>query len=562
MSAELTPARTAILANRFETIARQMSYTLLRTARSGVLNTARDFSCAILSRRNELLFFAESLPVHVCGLSLEAAEMAAVHGHDLRRGDAYLNNSPYHGGTHHADHTILVPVFAGGEWMFTVCAKAHQADCGNARATTYSPRAQDLYEEGALSFPCVRVQRDHTDEADVIRMCRSRIRVPDQWYGDYLSAVGAARVGERKLEDLTARYGQALVERFVAGWLDYSEARMVEEIAGLPAGTFEGESTHDPFPGIPDGLTIRARVSIDPSEPRIAVDLTDNPDCVPCGLNLSEATASAAAAIGVFGSLDPGVPLNQGSLRRLGFRLRENCVVGRPRHPASCSVATTNVADRVVNAVARAMAVARPEYSQAEGGLGIPASRAVIWGTDPRHRDRPFVNQIFLGPSGGPATSTSDGWLTTTTPISGGLSYRDSVEIDEQKYPLLVRRLELAPDSGGAGTHRGAPGTVVEYGPIPGATFRVTYASEGREHPARGAFGGGDGGRSDVERIGVDGREERLPQVGEVELASGEALRATSCGGGGWGDPAQREPALLEHDIAEGIVTGPHHRLD
>ena len=118
----------------------------------------------------------------------------------LRRGDAFLHNSPYHGNSHAADHTIMVPVIDDdGAHRFTVFAKAHQADIGNSMPTTYTGNALDVYNEGALIFPAVQVQRDYQHIDDVIRMCRLRIRVPEQWWGDYLALIGAARIGEREL---------------------------------------------------------------------------------------------------------------------------------------------------------------------------------------------------------------------------------------------------------------------------------------------------------------------------------------------------------------------------
>jgi N-methylhydantoinase B len=549
------PALVPILVNRLETIVREMINTLLRTSRSGVLNTARDFSCAIVTADNRLLVFAESLPIHVAAIALEASAMRDLHGPTLQPGDAFLNNSPYHGGTHHADHTILIPVFFAGAHVMTVAAKAHQADTGNSRPTTYAPTSRDIYEEGSVNLPCVRVQWEYEDVADIIRMCRTRIRVPDQWYGDYLAGIGAARIGERRLIELFERYGPETVDLFVEDWFDYSERRIVDELQRLPGGTWTGETRHDPFPGVPEGVPVKATIRLDPAAAQATVDLRENVDNVPCGLNLSESTAISAALIGVFNGLDPEIPINDGSLRRIDVLLRVGSVVGIPGHPASCSCATTNVADRVVNVVSATMASIRPDYGQAEGGLGIPASRGVISGEDPRRGGARYINQLFLGNTGGPATSDCDGWVTFIVPVSGGFCYRDSVEIDEQKYPILVRRVELLPDSGGPGTFRGAPGTLVEYGPSTASPVRVVWSSDGHHFPARGVLGGGDGGRQSVEKIEVDGSVTALPLVGEIELQPGEWLRARTCGGGGYGDPRNRVPELVRHDLDEGIVT-------
>src|SRR5581483_368730 len=195
------PALMAVIANRLDAIVREMTTTLLRAGRSAVINVARDFSCSIVTAQDELLASAEGVPVHVFGSHLQSAEMRRRHP-DLMEGDAYLDNDPYTGNSHHADHTILVPVFVDDEHLFTAVAKAHQADLGNSQPTQYMPFAKDIYEEGALNFPCVLVQRDHEDIDDVIRMCRRRIRVPEQWYGDYLAMLGSARTGERRLKQL------------------------------------------------------------------------------------------------------------------------------------------------------------------------------------------------------------------------------------------------------------------------------------------------------------------------------------------------------------------------
>jgi N-methylhydantoinase B len=164
--------RLALLSNRFEGIARKMANTLMRTGRSGVLNIARDFSCCIVTRDHHLLTSADSLPIHVLsGPDLMAKSMLEFHP-TLRRGDAFLHNSPYHGCSHPADHTILVPVVDDeGIHRYTVLAKAHQADCGNSVPTTYMAQARDVYEEGALIFPAIRVQEDYQTLDDIVRMC-------------------------------------------------------------------------------------------------------------------------------------------------------------------------------------------------------------------------------------------------------------------------------------------------------------------------------------------------------------------------------------------------------
>jgi N-methylhydantoinase B len=547
----LSPLLLSVLANRFDAVVREMSNTLLRAARSAVINSARDFSCGITTAANEMFSSAEGLPVHIFGLHLQTRAMTELH-RDLAEGDAFLHNDPYLGNTHPADHTIIVPVFWEGQHLFNVCAKAHQADIGNSIPTTYHVVAHDVYEEGALIFPCVRVQRAGKMIEDVVRMCRRRIRVPDQWHGDFLAALGAARTGERRLHEVFAKYGAETIRRFKDEWLDYSERRMRHAIRSLPAARLENEAAHDPLPPIlPEGIPVRAVVEVDPGGEEITIDLRSNIDCMPNGLNLSEACAVNNAVTGVFNCLPSDIPRNAGSFRRIRVLLRENCAIGIPRFPHSCSVATTNIADRLVNVVQSAFAKLGEGYGLAEGGTGMGAGYNVVSGSDRRRGGVPYVNQLMIGNNGGPGGPRADGWLTYGIPVVAGLMYRDSVEVVELKYPLQVRSMRLVHGVGGAGRQRGAPPLEVVYGPRFDPMTAV-FAADGQEHPPRGVLGGHDGNRAESWKIELDGHETRLGNVGQVVVRPGELLRGVDTGGGGYGDPLAREPARVLEDVLEG----------
>jgi N-methylhydantoinase B len=548
------PIVLSVLANSLEGVAREMTNGLLRSGRSSVLNTARDFSCSLLTAGNELLASAEGLPIHVFGSEMLGAAMTTLQP-DLAPGDAFLHNDPYRGNSHAADHSILVPIFFGGRHVLTAVAKAHQADCGNAIATTYSPTARDQYEEGALIFPCVRIQRDYSDVEDIVRMCRSRIRVPDQWYGDYLATLGAARIAERRVQELFTRYGAEAFDEFVEAWFDYSERRMASVISGLPACTLTGETTHDPFPGTgPEGLTLTATITITPEAGEIVVDLRDNPDNQPSGLNLTEATATAAALTGVLSALPEEVPTNAGTFRRLRVLLREGCIAGIPRFPHSCSLATTNVADRVVSLVQAAFAEVGEGFGMGEGAGGLAPAKGVVSGVDPRTA-QPFVNQLILGAAGGPASAHVDGWPTYQRPVAGALIYHDSAEIDEQRYPILVTERRLVPDSGGPGRHRGGQASRVTIAPRD-CEIRLSYALDGRLNPPRGVRGGAAGTPAGAWLDRGDGADVTpAPPVAALTMAPGTRIISLSPGGGGYGDPRERDPAAVLDDVLEGRVS-------
>ncbi|MGN7862382.1 hydantoinase B/oxoprolinase family protein [Microbacterium sp. 22303] len=554
MTRQFDPVKLSVLANAFDGIVREMTNGLLRSARSSVINTARDFSCAVLTADNQLLAAAEGVPVHVFGAGPLGEDMIELHD-DIREGDAFLHNDPYRGNSHAADHCILVPIFVEGRHLFTAVTKAHQADCGNSLPTTFFATARDVYEEGALIFPCVRVQRDYMDIDDIVRMCRARIRVPDQWYGDYLASVGASRIAERRIKELSEKFGVDDLLAFVDAWFDYSERITASAIETMPESTLHGKSAHDPFPGTgPDGVELQATIHIKPSDGRISIDLRDNPDNLPNGLNLTRATATGAALAGVLSGIPETLPSNAGTFRRIEVLLREGCAVGIPQHPFSCSSGTTNLADRIVNIAQAAFSQIEDGYGTAEGAAGQAPAKSVISGTDERNGNA-YVNQILVGGVGGPATPYVDGWPTYQRPVCGALLYHDSVEVDEQRYPILIHERTLIADSGGAGRQRGGLATRVSMEPRADAVT-LTYGIEGKLNPPKGVRGGGGGAEPDawVEDL-TTGERRAIPVVGRYDLKRGEKVVSITPGGGGYGNPLERDAEAVLDDLRENRVS-------
>jgi N-methylhydantoinase B len=553
---EFDPVALAVITSRIQGIVRRMSNTLFRTARSSVLNTARDFSCCVVTRDHELLATAESLPIHVMsGPDLISRWLSQFHP-ELHAGDAFLHNSPYHGNSHAGDHCIVVPVVdERGEHHLTAIVKAHMADIGNSMPTTLWASARDVYHEGALIFPCVQIQRGYEDIGDIVEMCKARIRVPEVWHADYAGMMGAARIGEREFLELGREIGWETLHDYTAAWFDYSEELMASAIRRMPEGRSKVQNHHDPVPaeGAEEGVPITVTVTVRPDAARIEVDLRENLDCLPCGINLTESTARTAAMIGVFNSLPAAVPQNAGSFRRLDLLLRENCVAGIPVHPASCSTATTGVADRVANATQRAIAALADGLGMAETGT-LTASVADIYGRDPRHGGAPFVNLMILGLTCGAGHARGDGWLVGGEVGDGGLMMRDSTEVDELLYPIVIWADRIVADSGGPGRFRGAPGCYVEYGPAD-TTIEAMWSTDGFVHPAIGARGGYPGAPARQYLRRADGVIEPLPGWGELVLRPGESILASCSGGAGYGPAWERAIARVLKDVREGWVS-------
>ncbi|MFH1092351.1 MAG: hydantoinase B/oxoprolinase family protein, partial [Pseudomonadota bacterium] len=549
---------------------REMTNTTLRAARSGIINLARDFSCSIVTGDGRLLFVMEGLPVHLANSDMTVqGTLALFKKEEIKEGDAYLNNSPFHGNTHPADHTIMTPVFFEGELMFITMVRGHQADIGNSEPTTYMAYPKDVYEEGAIYWPGVRVQRDYKDIEDVLRIGKIRIRVPDQWFGDYLAMVGACRIGERRLKEFCAKHGREYVKAFIEAYMEYGEVRIVEEIKKLKKAHLEYETRYDPVPGVADeGIPVRIKADVDPEAGNIYIDVTDNVDSVKGGLNLCAATTRASATIGVLCNLDPDIPHNDGTFKHLPVKMKEGKVIGYTANPGCMSVATNSVAERLANASGAMFASMGPEYGVAEHGSGLPVGLAVISGHDWRRQGNPYCNEVIAACGGGGALYGYDGWLTIEQPVCMGTICCDSIEIDEQKYPILVKCRSIVPDTCGHGRWRGASGRLVEFIQR-GAPGEWAYINDGHFNPFRGIQGGLPAAPTDAwkykishpskmwaEDAGRLARREDLPQMAVVTLQpETEVIVSDNPGGGGFGDPLERDPELVRYDAREEYVS-------
>ena len=247
------------------------------------------------------------------------------------------------------------------------------------------------------------------------------------------------------------------------------------------------------------------------------------------------------------------MPRGGGALRRIDVRLRDNCVVGIPSHPTSCSVATTNVADRATAATQKAFAKIADELGMAEvGAINAPA-KGVISGIDERS-GKAYINQLFLGNTGGPGTRNGDGWLTYSHVGNGAMAFVESIEMAELHHPIVIERRMLVPDSEGAGKYIGAQSLQIEFGPV-GSPMTVVYASDGNVNAAEGIQGGGCGGPARQSIVRTGGEVEDLPSAAKILIVPGERVVSVSTGGGGFGDPKARDRTSVEKAVQDGLLT-------
>ncbi|MDR9429916.1 MAG: hydantoinase B/oxoprolinase family protein [Natronomonas sp.] len=548
----IDPFEMSVLSKKFEMATREVSQVLKKSARSGVIAQARDFSSGFTLFDGRQFMIDEGLPVHAANLHL-TPEYILEHFDDISPGDCFLTNSPYAGSTHHADYTLSVPVFYEGEPLFWVINRAHQADVGAPEPTTYPAEAANIYQEGP-HFPAVRIQEGFEDRADIVRMIALNVRLGEtQWLGDYRGQVAAVRKGEARLQEICEEYGVDRIRDFVDAWLEYGNRMMRKHIADLPERELEYAAYHDPIPGAPDGVEVRVTLSIDPKAEQISVDVTENMESVPSGFNLSEATTTAAVYAGIFNNLDTDIPHNHGAIEPIQIEMDEGKIIGKQTYPAGTAVATTEVCHVLINAVQAAFGELGEPHGLSEATTGI-LDYPVISGTDFRRDDEEYINQIFLTAGGGPAGSGFDGWLTYTSPGGGAVPNRDSVELDEGKFPILIRRSELRPDSEGAGRWRGAPGSINVIEPRR-RSMNLAYTGNHRDSPARGILGGDEAACSRLRKITSDGREIDLPYFGVEEIEPNETVVIEDSGSGGYGDPFSRDRHRVLADVESGLIS-------
>lgn len=539
----IEPFLMSVLKSRFEAIAREMTLVVMRASRSAVIKNARDFSCAILTYDHQLVSVEDALPIHVMSMDMATRPLTELFD-DIKQGDMFVNNCPYTGGTHHADLIMAMPVFYQGEPLFWVVALSHHADTGAPAPSTYLPFAKTIFEEG-MHFPCVRIAENYKDKKDILRIGSMRNRVPELWLGDVAAQSGACRTAERRIIDLIDRYGRDTVVDFVEDWFDYGRRCAKAAIAKLPAGTYEYETCHDPVPGVADaGIPVRVRVTVDPVAGEILVDVRDNIDNVPGGLNLSANTCTGSCRIGMFNNLDESIPHNEGAKSQIKVLMREGSVIGAPKYPVGTSVATTNVNDRLMIAGNAVFSRMGAPYGQAESASHLPAGTGVISGADPFKGGKGYVNQIFVGYGGGGANHGHDGWVTYCGPANAGLIQLDSVEVDESMYPIIIERRGVMQDSQGCGEFEGAPGMGGVFYPLD-HDMTIIYAADGTANPPKGVLGGTTAKASYSRRINGNGAAEDLPAFAEEVIAAGSKIEFTACGGGGYGAPERRDPARV-----------------
>ncbi|MBV9530898.1 MAG: hydantoinase B/oxoprolinase family protein [Bradyrhizobium sp.] len=545
--ASVDPITRSVVQYRLNSIVAEMGEAMLRTSYSQILNSSRDFSLAICDASSRLIAQADHIPVHVGALPWAARAVQARFG-DVAPGDVILMNDPYHGGSHLPDLTVFVPIFDGERRLFWTIVRAHQSDIGGATHGAYNPEATEIWQEG-LRIPPIKLCEAGKLRDDILDMLALNVRNCQDFRGDLFAMIGAAHLGERRMQKLFGELGAPVVEAAIEGVLDASESLARSVIATWKDGTFYGEAFLDDDGRGHNDIRIAAKITKRGSD--LEVDLSDSDPQVSSFVNSSYANMHAAVAMALFYLIDPDTPKNSGALRPLKVVAKEGTIVwAEPGRPVT--LCTSHPSNEIVEAVVKALAFSCPDRVMAGWGRRF---RIAIKGEDPR-TGRGFIWHLFHARPGGGASARGDGWSSIGEWHSaGGLKF-GSIEVAEVRFPLYFRHHEFLPDSGGDGQFRGGLGVALDLiveteKPVLGNT-----AGEGARHGSAGMLGGEDGKphRYQLLSKGRPLRKLRTKEVG-IEIFPGDCLKICSAGGGGWGPPAKRSQEARDRDRMQGLVT-------
>jgi len=515
----VNPILLQVFKNRFAAIAEEMGVTLGRTAFSPNIKERRDYSCALFDRHGDMIAQAAHIPVHLGSMPLSVK--AAIEAVDMQAGDMVMLNNPYCGGTHLPDITLVAPVFIAGEAAFYIANRAHHADVGGMTSGSM-PLSTSLFQEGMIISPVKLVEAGAIDRK-LLGLLLTNIRTPVEREGDFAAQIMANRIGEKRIDELVAKYDLATVEAYAGSLNDYSERFMREAIAAIPDGNYTFEDTLDS-----DGITdaqIAIRCTLDIAGDKARIDFSGSAPQVEGSVNAVRAI-TLSAVLYVFRSLiEAEVPTNAGCQHPLEVITEPGSVVDA-RFPSAVAGGNVETSQRIVDVVLGALAEAVPDRIPAASQGTM--NNTTIGGLDPR-TGMPFAYYETLAGGHG-ASPAGAGESAMHSHMTNTLN--TPVEALEYAYPFRVTEYSLRRGSGGKGMFNGGDGLVREIELL--ADAEVTMLSERRKTAPYGLQGGEQGSQGENRIIEPEGLRQ-MPGKFNTRFKAGDRLRVETPGGGGWG---------------------------
>ncbi len=549
IAAPLDSFTLEILRSYLVSTVREMVATTTRTAYSTCFAHGEDFTCGIFDAEGRLVAQDQGVPVHAGALGDAVLHVIAGAG-PIVEGDVFVHNDPYNGGTHQADGLICRPIFVDGLLTGFAANRGHWTDIGGMAPGGWSGSAEDVTQE-ALMIPAVRLVAGGVVVEDVKRMILRNVRLPVQLWGDIQAQIASNVVAERRIAELVHRHGRDGFEAVVEGTLDYSRKRFLVGLEQVRDGTAEASDVIEDDGRGHGPLTIRVRVT--KSSTGVSVDFTGTDPQAFAPVNSTLACTKAAVICSLIAVVDPDIPLNAGVTELLEIVAPPGSLVN-PLPPAPTFGATADPSDRVSEALLKALARLAPERVPA----GSYSTGNNCTGGGLRQDGSQFLWYAYQAGGCG-ARPWADGNSAEWHLMAN--SRNESMEVWETRYPVEFLSFGFIPDSGGAGRFRGGLGTerrmrVTE-------PTRLSGISDHHLVGASGLQGGGPGlpngfalerdgeRRSMQETFGLDSPS----KFANLPLRAGDVFVSIQGGGGGFGDPHDRDRALVRADVEAGYVT-------
>jgi len=549
MRPNIDPVTLEVVCEGLSAIVREMRATVIRTGFSAAIYELDDFSCAIFDPSGQMVAQSNDHPGHVMPMPWTVRAAMEDFGGDLAPGDVILVNDPYRGGTHLNDVSLLVPTFHDGELILFPAMRAHWADVGGMTPGSYSGEATSIFQEG-VRIPPVKLYEGGRLVQGVQTLLLANMRLPDERLGDLNAGLGACRIASQRILKLVEKFGRDVVMNAIAANLDRTEARMRERIARLPDGEYAYEDYLELFDaGRFDPVLMRLNLVKRGDE--IIADFEGSSPQAPGVVNASLATVGAGVFVAIKSTLDPEGPINHGAFRPIQLKAPPGSIVDvRGDAPAG---AHGEVRKRAVSVMLGALSQVIPDLVSGDlSGTSFPNN---MGGRDAK-RNRPYVYiEIPAGGNGG--FLENDGSSTFVNVDFGNIRSIYNVEALELAMPIRVVGCDQRTDSGGEGRMRGGLGMRREIRPLDGGDAVYSVLSDRAVIPPFGVLGGGSGAAVRV-TVNNGGEERDLPNPGKCSgrrIRDGETIVMRSAGGGGYGDPLERDPERVRGDVAAGYVS-------
>ena len=543
MTRKIDPITFEVVRNALSSIADEMALVVLRSAYSPVVRDAMDYSTAVCDRHGQVVAQGLTLAVQLGSFPDVMEVLLREFRDDMAPGDIFICNDPYgSGGQHLPDLYVIKPLFVDGTVRGYAATMAHHSDVGGIAPGSVAIHATEIYQEG-LRLPLLKLYEAGEPDRKLFRIIEKNTRSPVQVLGDLRAQLAACRIAERGFGQLVDRYGVTELEAYLEELHDFAETRMRAEIARIPDGTYRFVDWIDGVGDDPEPLPIAVTVTVDGDE--IALDFAGSAGQVLAAINCPMAMVRSAAYCAIRCLATDDIPNCEGYMRPIRMSAPAGTIVN-PVEPAACA-ARGVIGYRVFDSIMGAIAEAVPELVIAgcEGG-------PTLFSVGGHHEGKPFVLTEVLVSTWG-ARAARDGVEGISNPAAN-LS-NQPVELIEAELPLEVTRYGLVPDSGGAGKHRGGLASVREFRFL-AERSEFTIRTDRRDHPPYGIARGGPGAASANTLIDEGGEHEveTMPMKSFV-ARRGAVFRMVSAGGGGYGDPRERDPAAVLEDVREEKLT-------